>query len=394
MNERKKAVDIGVTCILIYVVNYYLRNVLSVLTPTLLSTGLFDVDRIANLSSTYMLLYAIGQLVNGYLGDALSPKYMISIGLLVSGGSLVVFPFFSGVIIQIICFAFLGFGLSMMRGPLMKIISENTKLNYARIICVFFSFASFAGPIIASFFAMIKGWNWAFICAGAVAVALAVASYVIISVMEAKGVVSYIKTPIKGITSIFAVFKIENIAFYIAVAGLVEISAASIGQWITTFFTVPLGFSKDSANFLFSAISIARSFMPFAALAIFRAIKEKDKLMMRVSFAVSFVAFALLIVSPNRWVSIGLLSIALMAMSCASALLWSVYIPSLGKTGRVSSINGVIDCMGYVVAAGANLIFANVMSNVDWNTVYVLWALVGAIGVAVTFVFKDKKAEE
>ena len=145
---------------------------------------------------------------------------------------------------------------------------------------------------------------------------------------------------------------------------------------------------------LYSGISTCRSFMPFLSLAIFRAIKERDIPMMRTTFSIAAVLFLLLIVSPNRWVSLVLLTLALMTMSCTSALLWSIYIPSLGKTGRVSTVNGVIDCMGYVAAAGANLLFANVMSSVGWNTVYILWASVGLLGLATTFIFRrPKKAE-
>ena len=104
--------------------------------------------------------------------------------------------------------------------------------------------------------------------------------------------------------------------------------------------------------------------------------------------------FAILLVSQNKWLSVVILAIALMSMSCTAALLWSIYIPSLGKTGRVSSVNGVIDCIGYIAAAGANLLFANVMSNVGWNTVYILWSMIGVIGLISTFVFKTKKSSK
>lgn len=391
MKDAKKATVIGITCIFTYIVNYYLRHILSVLTPTLLSTGDFTVVHIANLSSAYMLLYAVGQLINGFLGDVFPPKKMISAGLLFSGGATLIFPFINTELLQIICFACLGFGLAMLRGPLMKIISENTKPNHARLICVFFTFASFVGPLIASAFAMIKRWDFVFIFAGAVAVLFAVTTYIVFSVMEKRGLISYIKTEVKGISTIFAVFKIENITFYIVVACLVEIAAISISQWLTTFLTIQLGFSKEMANAIYSGISICRSLMPFVALAIFHAIKEKDIPMMRVTFSIAAGMFALLIVAPNRWMSIALLAIALMSMSCTSALLWSIYIPSLGKTGRVSSVNGVIDCIGYIAAASANLVFANVMNDVGWNTVYVLWASIGAVGLGTTFIFKRQK---
>ena len=390
MKEGKKAAVVGVTSILVYVANYYLRHILGVLTPTLIKNG-FSVEHIATLSSMYMLFYAAGQIVNGFLGDIFSPKKMASIGLFVSGCAMIAFPFIPAQLLQVICFAVLGFGLSMLRGPLMKIISENTKPNHARLICVFFSFASFAGPLIASLFAMINGWKNVFFAAGITAIAFSFVAFLMFTAMEKRGLISYMKNEVKGISSILSVFKIENIVFYIVVACLVEICAASISQWITTFLTGALGFTEDNANFIYTGISTARSFMPFVALAIFRAIKEKDIPMMRVTFLLSSVMFALLIVSPNKWVSIAFLALALMSMSCTSALLWSIYIPGLGKTGKVSSVNGVIDCIGYIAAAGANLLFANVMGNVGWNTVYILWSSIGVIGLIATVILRRNK---
>lgn len=394
MKDGKKAAVIGVTCILTYIANYYLRNILGVLTPALISSGVgFTYEHIANLSSIYMLFYAAGQLVNGILGDIVSPKYLVGIGLFVAGGSMVMFPYLPIGYVQIACFAILGFALSMLRGPLMKIISENAKPNYARLICVFFSFAGCVGPFVASLFAMINGWNLAFVCAGAIAVVFGLGSFIVFTVMEKKGLVSYMKTNARSISSILAVFKIENIVFYIIIAGLVEISFISINQWMTTFLTGPLGFDKENANMIYSGISFVRALMPFMTLAIFRAIKEKDLPIMRVAFTITTISFALLIVSPGKWFSVAFLLIALCAMACTSALLWSIYIPSLGKTGRVSSVNGVIDCLGYVVAAGANWLFAEVMTNIGWTEVYLLWASMGIIGLATTFIFRRKKAK-
>ena len=394
MKDGKKALTIGATAISIYIVNYYLRNILSVLTPTMLTCG-FTVEQIARLSSTYMLLYACGQLVNGFLGDIFSPKKIACLGLLISGGAMIVFPFMAYEFMQICCFAFLGFGLSMMRGPLMKIISENTKVNYARVIGVFFSFASFAGPLIASLFALINGWKNVFLIAGIVAIILVIIGYFILTVLEKKGYLTYIKNQVKNVSSIFEVFKIEGFVFYIVIACLVEICVIAINQWITTFLTNALNFSNETSNMIFTIIATLRAFMPFVALLIFKAVKERDVAMMRVTFSISAIMFALLLVSKNEWVSVVFLCLALMSFSCTSALLWSIYIPSLGKTGKVSTVNGVLDGIGYVTAAICNLVFASVMTNVGWNTVYVLWASLGVIGVLVTFIFKrNKKSSE
>lgn len=74
---KKDAVNaalIGAVCIISYIVSYYMRNVLSVLTPDMLETGRFTKSYIGMLSSSYFVSYAVGQLINGIAGDVLTPK--------------------------------------------------------------------------------------------------------------------------------------------------------------------------------------------------------------------------------------------------------------------------------------------------------------------------------
>ena len=83
-----------------------------------------------------------------------------------------------------------------------------------------------------------------------------------------------------------------------------------------------------------------------------------------------------------------------MSMSFVSAMLWSIYIPGLGKTGRASSANGVLDCTGYIAAALANLLFAKIMTHVGWGVVLLVWASVGIIGLISTLFVRKKKISE
>ncbi len=384
-NSNKNALTIGVVCIVSYLANYYLRHILSVLTPELLESGKFSVEHIGLLSSVYMIFYAAGQLLNGFLGDFISPRKMAPIGIAISGLLLIIFPFINAEALQIVLFAAFGFSLSMVRGPFMKIIAENAKPNQARIICIFFSFASFAGPLIASLFAVINNWHLVFIAAGGVAVITALISYAVLTVMERHGKICCLSAKSQGFSSVLEVFKIEKFGFYMIIAALVEIAGIAVSFWIPTFLTDSLHFDKITANTIFTVISLARSLVPFAALAIFRAINERDVAMMRVSLAASTVLFCFMLISQNRYISLLLMLLALMSISCTSALLWSIYIPGLGKTGRVSSVNGILDCTGYVAAAAANMLFANLMSRVGWNTVIIIWASLGLIGIAATF---------
>lgn len=388
--EFKKALTIGSICITSYIVSYYMRNVLGVLTPEMLETGRYTKEYIGLLSSLYFLVYAAGQLVNGVIGDMINPKKMVSCGLVLSGAASAMFIVLEVKWFQMLCFGLLGFGLSMIRGPLMKIISENTLPKHSRNICVFFSAASFLGSFIASFFALVFEWKTAFVVSGAIAVMVAVAAYVLISSLEKRGLVKYRLQKENKLAGMFSVFKIEKFMFYMFVGMLVEIATASINFWTPTYLAENLHFSNDSANLIFSIMSAIKVIAPFIALGLIKIFGEKDIQIVKYSFLLSAIFFVLMVFCQNAWVNILLFLAAKISAGCASAMLWSIYIPSLGKTGKVSSVNGILDCAGYVAAGIANAIFGFIVDIISWNGIIYIWSGLMLSGFAVAFIVNLK----
>lgn len=387
--EYKKALKIGTVSIFSYIASYYMRHILGVSTPGMLESGLFTKEFVGTLSSVYFLIYAIGQLINGVIGDTAKPKIMVSGGLIVCGAVSVLFSFIEIKALQILCFAVMGFALSMLRGPLVKTISENTLPQYARVCCVFFSFASFAGPLIASGLSILFDWKMTFIVSGLMTVAIGVCAYTVLTVLERKNVIRFSVSRKKdGIKNIFAAFKLEKFVFYMFVGALVEISAASIGFWMPTYLSERLGYAEDTAKLIFSGMSVISAVTPFISLAIFKLFKEKDVKMIRYAFILSVIMFAGVLVITNKYVNVVLMLLARMAVGAASALLWSVYIPSQGKSGLVSTINGVLDFSGYLAASILNAVFAFTMNSVGWNGIIVMWVALMAFGVVSTFMVK------
>ena len=395
MDSRKEILNslkIGFICVFTYLVSYLTRNILSVLTPGMLESGLFTKSVIATFSSVYMVVYASGQLVNGFIGDAVKSKYMVLFGLLISGIALVLFPLGGSVLLKTVIFAFVGFGLSMLRGPLVKTISENTPSSHARICCVFLSFTSFAGPLLAGILAMFFDWSRVFVVSGIISVSVGVLYFVFLTLMEKSGKIKYnlsIKKD-KGKSSFFDVFKLDSFMRYLFLGMIVEISSTSISFWIPTYITEYLNFSPESSSMIFSVISFMRSFCPFIALFLFKLFKERDLTMMRSVFLCSVGFYAIMFFVKNPWVNLVVFLLALVCTGLASSCIWSIYIPSLGKTGKSSSANGVLDCSGYVAAAIMNMVFAFAIDSMGWNGIIALWGIIMLIGAVLTIKIKQK----
>ena len=388
----RSAVQIGTVCVSSYVVSYYMRNVLSVTSPDMLKTGLFTKEFLGSLSSVYMLFYAIGQLINGIMGDIVKPKLMIVGGMVLCGFSSLFFSFSENPAVQIFLFAIIGFSLSMLRGPLVKTISENTQADHSRVICTFLSCASFTGPLIASLISIFFDWRNTFIIAGIIALLIGFFAWLVFTLFEKKGYITYtLSKNSSGFKNIFKVFFLKHFIFYIFVGAIAEISAASINFWIPTYFTEQLCIDETAAKTIYSLMSFIKSVTPFITLFLFNLLKGKDIKMIRFSFVFAVVFFLGMRFVNIPYLNIVCLLLAQMSVGSASALLWSIYIPSQRESGMVSTINGVLDFSGYIFASVANLLFAHAIGNFGWNGIILLWCALPAAGLVMALMTKDNK---
>ena len=73
--NTQKAWRIGSFCIATYLASYVTRNILSVSTPEMIKEAFFTKEYTGLLSSICFIFYAAGQLINGFIGDRVHPKY-------------------------------------------------------------------------------------------------------------------------------------------------------------------------------------------------------------------------------------------------------------------------------------------------------------------------------
>ena len=386
------AVFIGIITSSTYLIGYYMRKLLNVTTPVMLSEG-YTEDFVGWLSFAYMLMYALGQLVNGRLGDRIRPRWMVLMGLSVAGLAQVAFPFISWRIGQIACFALLGYGLSMLRGPLVKLISENTLPQHARWCCVGLSMVSYFAPFIAALLAIVFRWRMVFVVGGGIGVGMAVVSWMLITWLERSGAVSFHAPAEAQEKKRFRdLFRLDRFLLFMALSAMIEISTTTIDSWVSTYMVQHLTVEVNTANLLYSVISVLKALCPFLCMMVFRLFRESDTRMMQVMFLASAVCYALMRFVNIPFINIALFILALMTTSVASSVLWSIYIPSLAKSGQVSSANGVIDFSGYVGAAIASLVVANAIKGLGWESTILVWCGIATISFLIAGIGGRRKA--
>ncbi|MBQ8345085.1 MAG: MFS transporter [Clostridia bacterium] len=189
--RAKHAIYLGSLCSISYFAVYIARNVLSAVTTSMLEAG-YTEPYIGKLSSLYLVLYAVGQLINGMIGDRIKAKYMVCFGLILAGVTNLLFPILSSYTNGVILiYGMTGFFLSMIYGPMVKVVSENTEPLHATRCSLGYTFASSIGSPAAGVLAMFLTWQSVFFTSSIFLFLMGGIGFLCFTLMERKKIVQY-----------------------------------------------------------------------------------------------------------------------------------------------------------------------------------------------------------
>ena len=390
--KAKKAICLGSLCSISYLAVYIARNILGAVTPQMIEGG-YSESFIGTISSVYFVCYAVGQLINGSIGDKIHAKWMICMGLLGAGVTNLVFSQVAGADIPAVAaYGLTGFFLSMIYGPMTKVVSENTEPIYATRCSLGYTFASFFGSPSAGLLAAFLAWQSVFAVSSTLLFIMSVAAFVFFTAFERRGIVKYgqYKPAEKGAGNIKVLFE-RGIVKFTFVSILTGVVRTSVVFWLPTYINQYLGFSSENSAKIFTVATLVISFTAFIAVFVYEKLGFNLNKTVLLMFSSAVVFFALTYCVQVPYVNIALLVLAIMSSNGAATMLWSRYCPSLRDTGMVSSATGFLDFVSYMSAATANLVFANAASAIGWGNLILVWLGLMIVGVVVALPYKRKR---
>lgn len=383
-SNAKKAIMIGSLCTVSYLAVYLARNILGAVTPQMTQGGVFSTEQIGTLSSLFFICYAVGQLINGAIGDKIKSKFMMSLGLILAGISNLLFSHLAHLpVIPYVAYCFTGFFLSMIYGPMTKVVAENTELKYATRCSLGFTFASFLGSPFAGVFAAALAWQAVFTVSSVLLAIMGAFCFIMFTVFEAKGLVRYgeYKPQSKG-GNVKLLIKHRIIKFAL-IAILTGVVRTTVVFWLTAYISEYLGFSPETSAVIYTAATLVISLSAFIAIFVYESLKNNMDLTILLAFSLSAISFAVVFFIKLPIVNIIFMILAIMSSNCAATMLWSRYCPSLRDTGMVSGATGFLDFCSYMAAAISSAVFANAVSAIGWDMLILIWLALMLCGVAV-----------
>jgi len=386
----RNAVYVGTLCSVSYLAVYVARNILGAVTPQMIAEGGFTTEYIGKVSSVYFVCYAVGQLINGAIGDKVKARWMISGGLFMAGIMNLLFARMGALHpnAAIAAYGMTGFFLSMIYGPLTKVVAENTDPKYTHRCSLGYTFASFLGSPLAGVIAAYFAWQSVFAVSTVILAVMAVVCFGVFLGFEKSGVIrygQYHREKEKGSIKVLIEHRIVKFTLISVLTGVVR---TSVVFWLPTYISQYLGFSSSDSAKIYTVATFVISMTTFVAVFVYERLnRDMDKTIL-LMFIVSVCCFTIVYFVHAPAMNIVLMVAAIMSSNGAASMLWSRYCPSLRDTGMVSSATGFLDFMSYMAAAAASSAFANAVSQIGWQNLILVWIALMAAGVIVALPWK------
>ena len=413
--HARRAFWLGSVCAVSYLAVYTARNVLSICTPSMVAEGFSTTETIGTLSSAFFLCYAVGQLVNGIIGDRVKAGTMLSGGLVLAGLCHLSFPYLSAYPhLTLIAYGLTGYFLSMIYGPMTKVSAESVELVYAVRCCLAYTFVSYLGSPLAGILAFVFRWQRVFDLSSIILLGMGAFCFVQFRLMERTGAVRYIRyghgedgvvaktakgrcdekaaetekgSKLAGIR-ILLEREIVRFTFVSILTGIVR---TTVVFWLPSYLTQQLGFSAKTASVLFAAGTFLISLSVFVAAFLYECFRRNTNLVVLISFLTASLFFLLTYAIPWPVWNISFLILAILFSNCAASMLWGRYCPGFGDTGMCSSVTGFLDFMSYMAASVSSTVFADAVSAIGWEGLILVWIGLMAVGVVVMLPFKKRE---
>ncbi|NCB66004.1 MAG: MFS transporter [Bacilli bacterium] len=377
-NLKKNDLRILVLCWATYLVAYLCRlNFASALMK--ISDGLAIASEIIGIiPSVYFIVYAFGQLLNGFIGDRVNPYAYIATALVITATANLFISLSNSFIMILLFWSLNGFSQSMFWGSLLRLLSWNFDKSKHKTVATSMSLSSIiAGVLSWSVLGTVltnSSWQHYFLIPSVIAMIFLTLWLVFSRNYATNRVVdNLIKTvTLKNTIQILVKEKLYYICFLCFCLGFIK---EGLAVWAPTIFMQSLGLRSEQSLWYLMSVPIAN----LAGLVIVRKVlshsRDNNRKTMLILLALMGTSAIILLVLGVAFpaLNIGFISII---TALANGSIWIVIslLPlSFSSRGMVSTIVGLFDFSIYMGASLASVFLGVLLSLFGWVSIPTVW---------------------
>ena len=380
-------------CTLVYFASYLLRNNFVVMMVKVCSDMGVLKSELAIVITMLTVFYASGQVVNGVIGDRVSPRIMLGAGLLVAVLCNVAMFFANSVALMAVIWAVNGFAHAMLWPPMARLLSTNLNEEeylFAELrIHAGSSSATIGMYLLIPLLLKVMSWRFVMLLFAGIGVLILLA-WIVGSgrVLTADGRKKE-EVPAEPIVCkpLPRYVWLPFAAIFVSVIAMGTLRDG-VTNWVPSFLLESFHMPEENAIFSTVVLAIFSLITYYLASWMQRKLIRNEVLCSFLFFAASSVsAIALYVVhlfSVSSVVSLLLMSVIVACMH-GNTLMFTVVVPKrFTNSGKVSTFAGLLNAPAYIGAALSTYGFAALAERFGWSFTIFSWFAVALLGVVLT----------
>ena len=385
MEQRRKLRLVLLLAWMTYMAAYLCRVNLSTVLDKLADGLGVSVEYLGVASSVYFVTYAVGQLLNGAVGDRVNPHRFLMLALVMTGGINVILSVQTSGVVFLLLWSLNGFCQSMFWSTLLRLLSFYAEEEQRKNVSTIMSTCSVTGyllswVVLSSLFRPM-GYRPYFLVPGIVALALVAAWYVMSRRMPFTGV-SGQRRPTPPLLQVAREFLEDRLFFVCLLCLLVGAIQEGAVFWLPLIFTSVLDLGENSL-LLLVLIPFAKLAGVFLARWMLTVFHENVRSAMITVLALACAASGTLVLTSRHTSFLTVLLIAcLIALVNAGNWFMISYLP-MYFSGRniVSTLVGTFDFSTYIGASLMSGALGVLLGRYGWIALPLLWLLLAVLSL-------------
>lgn len=372
---------------LTYMISYITRiNYGAIISEMVVATGLSKSMLSMALTGSF-ITYGVGQVVSGICGDKLSPKKLVSWGLMASVLMNLLIPLCKSPYLMLGVWCVNGFAQSFMWPPMVKILTAVlTEEDYKKVtvkVSWGSSFGTIAVYLISPLIISLLSWKWVFLFSAACGLAM-----ILIwnrfaydaepaqkeAATQADSTWKHLFTPL-----------MIGVMLAIIMQGMLR---DGVTTWMPSYISETYNLSSI-ISILTGVVLPLFSILCFQISSrLYRSTFKNPLLCAGVIFGVGMVAaLALyLLTGQNPVYSVILSAVLTGCMHGVNLILICMIPPYFKKYGKVSTASGVLNSCTYIGSAISTYGVAVLSEHFGWSVTLLVWLLIALVGTALCLI--------
>ncbi len=334
------------------------------------------------------ITYGTGQILSGILGDKVSPKKLVSVGLIVTIIMNILMPLCTSPFLMLAVWCVNGFAQSFMWPPIVRLMTallsdEDYKKATAKV-SLGSMFGTIAVYLVSPILISVAGWRAVFAFSAASGIVMLFIWNRLAYDIEAERKAVAAK---KGNSSMGAIFNPVMVCIMLAII-LQGMLRDGVTTWMPTFISETYDLSSVISILTGVILPVFSMLCIETTSAIYRKAFSNPVMCAGMIFGVGTLAALgmYFTIGKNVAFSVALSALLTGCMHGVNLLLVCMIPAYFKKYGNVSTVSGIINSCTYIGSAISTYGIALISERLGWNFTIFTWIIIGALGTLLSIV--------